>query len=147
MQLGQTDFGDPVNGSTSYTVCVYDEDAGTPVFKMGASLAPGGMCGTRTCWKAVSGKGWVYKNKTGNAGGITKVQLKGGAPGKPQVQVQGKGTSLPLPAPISGTEFFDQDPAVIVQLYSSSPADCWSSTFDSLSTKKNDGLQFRATTP
>jgi Tol biopolymer transport system component len=147
VQLVQTDFGDPVNGSTSYKLCVYDETASSPVFKMGATVAPGGMCGTKQCWKGVADKGWAYKNKGGNGDGITKAQLKGGAPGKPQVRVQAKGTSLPMPAPISGTEFFDQDPAVIVQLYSSSPAKCWSSTFDMLSTKKNDGVQFKAVTP
>ena len=116
-------------------------------FKMGATVAPGGMCGTKPCWKAVSGKGWTYKNKAGNGEGITKAQLKGGDAGKPQAQVQAKGASLPMPAPISVAEFFDQDPAVIVQLHSSSPANCWSSTFDDQSTKKNDGVQFKATTP
>jgi hypothetical protein len=48
---------------------------------------------------------------------------------------------------VSGTQFFDQDTAVIVQLYSSSPANCWSSSFDTSSTKKNDGQEFKATTP
>jgi hypothetical protein len=105
------------------------------------------MCGAKPCWQAVSNKGWTYRNKAGNGDGITKARLKGGAAGKPQVQVQAKGTNLPMPAPVSGTEFFDQDPAVIVQLHSSSPVNCWSSTFDDQSTKKNDGVQFKATTP
>ena len=154
LQLAQNDFGDPVNGTATYTVCVYDQTGSSPVFKMGASVAPGGTCGTRRtggtpvpCWKAVRDKGWAYKSKAGNQDGITKVQLKGGGAGKPQVQVQGKGVTLPLPAPISGGEFFDQDPAVIVQLHSSSPANCWSSMFDGSSTKKNDGGQFKAVTP
>ena len=147
VHLVQAAFGDPVNGTTTYTLCVYDQTGRTHVFKMGASVVPGGMCGTKPCWKAVSDKGWGYKNTNGNADGVSKVQLKGGAAGKPQVQVQGKGATLPLPAPTSGIEFFDQDPAVIVQLHSSSPANCWSSTFGGQSTKKNDGGQFKATTP
>ena len=145
VQLGRTDFGDPVNGSTNYKLCVYDETGGTPVFKMGASIANGGTCGAKPCWKAVSTKGWAYKDKVGKADGITKVQLKGGKPGRPLVQAQGKGASLPMPAPVSGTEFFDQDPAVIVQLHNSSSPNCWSSTFDS--SKKNDGTQFKAVSP
>jgi len=43
-------------------------------------------------------------------------------------------------------EFYDQDPAVIVQLHSSNPASCWSSTFDAPSTKKSDSFNFKAVT-
>jgi hypothetical protein len=75
------------------------------------------------------------------------VTLKSGPPGRPQVQVRGNGASLPVPQPVGGTRFFDQDPAVIVQLQSGSQVNCWSSTFDGSSTKKNDGVQFKATTP
>jgi hypothetical protein len=145
--LGQEEFGDPVNGSTSYTLCVYDQTGDSPVFKMGATVAPGGLCGGNPCWSALGTSGWSYKNSAGNGNGITKLSLKGGAVGKPKVQVKGGGTSLPLPAPISGTEFFDQDTQVVVQLHSSSPMNCWSSTFDGSSTKRNDGVQFKAVTP
>jgi hypothetical protein len=130
-----------------YKICVYDQVAGSPAFKMGASVAARGMCGISPCWRAVSNTGWVYRNSGGNADGITKVLVKGGVAGKPRVQVQAKGTTLPLPTPISGTQFFDEDPAVIVQLYSSTPPNCWSSSFTAASTKKNDGVQFKATNP
>ena len=106
---------------------------------MGATVGSGSM------WSALGSTGWGYKNSAGNAAGITKLSLKSGATGKSKVQVKGAGMSLPLPAPISGTEFFDQDTAVIVQLYSSSPANCWSSTFTAA--KKNDGTQFKTTAP
>jgi len=141
----QGDFGDPVNGTPSYTLCLYDQSGGTPVFKMEAGIAAGGTCPTKPCWKAIFDKAYGDRNKDGNDGGITKVAFKGGDAGKPSLQVAGKGISLPLPAPISGSEFFDQDTAVIVQLHSSSPVACWSSTFDGSSTKKNDGVQFKAT--
>jgi len=49
-------------------------------------------------------------------------------------------------ASFSGMEFYDQDPAVIVQLHSSNPASCWSSTFDAPSTKKSDSFNFKAVT-
>jgi hypothetical protein len=97
-----------VNGTT-YTLCVYDETAGSAVFKMGAAVAPGGMCGTKTCWKAIRDRGWGYTNRDGNDYGISKMTLKGGDAGKPQALVKAKGASLPLPAPRSATEFFDQD--------------------------------------
>lgn len=144
--LAQGDFGDPVT-STSYRLCVYDQAGGTPVFKMGATVTPGGTCGTKPCWKALSDKGWAYKNAGGNGDGIRKVMLKGGDAGKPQIQVHGKGGDLSLPVPVSGTALFDQDPAVIVELHRTDAPVCWSSTFDTTSTKKNDGVQFRAVTP
>ena len=147
VQLGLTDLGDPVSGGTGYQLCVYDEAAGSPTLKMAVAVAPGGACGAKPCWKAVSTKGWSYKNKAGNGGGVTKTQLTGGAAGKPGVKVQGKGGNLPLPAPVSATEFFDADPAIVVQLHSSSTGNCWSSTFAASGTKKDDGAQFKAKSP
>ena len=138
------DFGDPLNGGTSYTLCLYDQTGGAPVFKMGATVAAGGTCGVVPCWSGGT-SGWAYKNGTGNAAGITKLSLKSGGAGKSKLQMKGAGVLLPLPAPISGTKFFDQDAALIVQLYSSSPANCWSSAFTAA--KKNDGTQFKATAP
>jgi hypothetical protein len=145
--LGQGDFGDPMNASTLYELCIYDQSGGTPVLKMGASVAPDGLCGGNPCWSALGNSGWRYKNGVGNGNGITKASLKAGASGKSKVQVKGAGAFLPLPVPISGTEFFDQDTQVVVQLHSSSPVNCWSSTFGPASTKKNDGVQFKAVTP
>ena len=141
------DYGDPLNGSTSYRVCVYDQTAGVPVFKMGISVDPGGTCGTKPCWRAISTRGWAYGNRGGNPDGITKVKLISGKPGRPSVQVKAVGSNLPLPAPFSGTEFFDQNPAVLVQLYSSSPANCWSSTFATTGTKRNSPTRFQAKAP
>jgi len=145
--LAQSDFGDPVNGSTSYTLCLYDASGDMPVLKMAASVAAGGLCGAHPCWKALSAAGWVYVDQIGAAEGITRVFLRGGGSGKAKVQVGGKGSTLPLPAPLSGTQFFNVDTAVIVQLRSSAPAHCWSSRFAALNTKKNDGTRFRAVTP
>jgi hypothetical protein len=75
------------------------------------------------------------------------VTLKGGAILKPKVQVQAKGANLLLPTPMSETRFFAQDPALLVQLYASNPANCWSSYFEAANTKRNDGQRFKATTP
>lgn len=147
VQLGPTDFGDPVNGSTTYQLCVYDDAAGSPTLKLAVSVPPGGTCGGKPCWKVVGRKGWSYKNKVGNGGGLIAAQLAGGAAGKPKLKVQGKGPNLSLPVPTSSMTFFNEDPAVIVQLHSTNTGNCWSSSFAASGTKKNDGDQFKAKDP
>ena len=114
---------------------------------MGVAIDAAEQCGAEPCWSPLGNKGWRYHNPTGNAAGITSVKLIGGNAGKPKVQVKGKGAGLPLPAALSGSEFFDQDPSVIVQLNSSSPSACWSSTFVASGTTKNTATQFTAKAP
>jgi len=145
--LVQGDFGDPLDGITSYRLCIYDDTAGVPMLKMAATVASGGACGTKPCWRSVREKGWAYKNKVGNATGITKVLLKGSAAGKPRVRVGGKGDLLLLPAPVSATKFFNQDPAVILQLSRTDATTCWSTTFGAAGTKTNSGNRFKARVP
>lgn len=147
LPLSQADFGDPLLGNTGYTLCVYDQTGGVPALKMSATVPPGGTCGMDPCWRDLGGNGWAYKSKTPISDGLTKVTHKGGVADRPKVRVIGKGLGLPVPAPVSGSRFFAQDTAVIVQLHSSTSANCWASTFDPSSTKKNDGEQFRAVTP
>jgi trimeric autotransporter adhesin len=139
----QSSFGDPVGGGTAYALCLYDTTGGAAVLKMGVSIPAGGTCGTQPCWKALAQKGWSYKNTSG----ITKVLLIGGAAGKPSLQVRGKGMTLPLPAPLSGSQYFDEDPAVVIQLHSSNTMSCWSSSFAAAGTVRNAGGQFQASSP
>jgi hypothetical protein len=140
--LTQASFGNPV-GETAYTLCLYDQNGGVPTFVMGATIAPAGICGARPCWQALSDRGWRYKNKDGTGDGITRVSLMGGPVGRPKVQIGGKGLHLSLPAP-SGLQYFDVDPALIIQLHSSDPPACWSSTFDAAAVDSNDGTEFKA---
>jgi hypothetical protein len=141
----QGDFGYP--GQSTYKLCVYDQTGTLPVFKMGFTLGPDELCSETGRWRALGSIGWRYTNRAGNEDGVTKLSLEGGAAAEPKIIMKGGGTFLPVPIPISGTAFFAQDPAVIVQLYSSSPMNCWSSTFDASSTKANSGTQFKAVTP
>jgi hypothetical protein len=145
-QMMQADLGDPVNGNPFYSLCVYDYTGGSPALVMGANVAPGGACGTVPCWRAISDQGWAYKNASGNSEGVTAVKFKGGAAGKPYLQVAGRGAGLPLPFPISPTAFFAQDPLVTVQFHSG-PATCFSTSFPPSGTKKNTGTQFKAADP
>ena len=89
----------------------------------------------------------LARNALDRRDGVVGLKFKGGDAGKPSLQLAGKGAALPLPAPVSGSQYFDHDTEVIVQLHASIPDDCWSSTFGPLSAKKNDGIQFRAKTP
>ena len=133
--LVQDDFGDPADGSTAYTLCVYDETSDVPALVTDASVVAG------TGWKAISTKGYSYKDKTALQDGIRVVKLKSGAAGKPLVQLKLKGASLPMPTPVSGTQFFEQDSAVTVQLLASN-GNCWTAEFTTA--KKNAVDEFKA---
>jgi len=91
------DFGNPVTGTPIYRVCVYDASA-NPQPLLDMDVPPGGMCGTKPCWKATGTKGFGYKNKLGTPDGVTVVKLKMGVAGKAKVQATGKGAPLPTPA-------------------------------------------------
>ena len=132
------DFGDPVNGSTSYSLCVYDEAAGVPAVAMAMTAPPGGTCAGKACWVAKK-TGFLYKDKTLTNDGLMQLQLTAGAAGKAKIVVKGKGERLPVPLPV-GTGLFAQDAAVIVQLVNSDGV-CWEADF-SAPAKKNDLKQF-----
>lgn len=136
------DFGDPVAGTAGYRLCLYDESGGVVSLKMGAAWSSGGDCGGKPCWKGSAERGWSYKDKSGDADGITKVTFKPGAAGKPQIKISGAGASLPLPAPASGDKTLRQDLVVTLQLSLDGSGQCWASTFTTA--KRNDGESFRA---
>lgn len=142
--LEKSDFGDPESGSTSYRLCLYDQTGGSPVLKMGTTVANGGTCGTKPCWKEVADIAWSYKDRLGSADGITRLLAKAGPAGKSKVLVKGKGSNLHFPAPVSPTEVFDQDTSVIVQMHRNDVATCWSSTFAASATKANKPTVFKA---
>jgi hypothetical protein len=103
--LGQGDFGDPAGGTTSYTVCIYDDDE-TLVGQMVVDRG-GQTCGTpaRPCWKALSTIGYKYKDRDTSADGISKIIAKAGSAGKGKIIVLGKNNAstgqLSLPTGIA----------------------------------------------
>lgn len=113
-------LGDPVTGSTSYAICLYDDGN----LKSGYVVLSGGTCGTQACWKATSTTGFRYKNPATDADGIFKVRLRAGT-GTAKIKVKGKGPNLSVPLPIT------QSTAVTVQLVKNpgSGPECWSSAF------------------
>jgi DNA-binding beta-propeller fold protein YncE len=83
----QSDFGDPVGGSTRYDLCIYSP-GGSLVGEMTVDRA-GQTCGTRPCWKPVSTLGYRYTDKNAASDGIKSIVTKGGAVGKGSVKLKG----------------------------------------------------------
>jgi hypothetical protein len=137
-------FGNPVADSGSYFLSIYDYAAAAAELVVEAQIAGAGSCDGAPCWKAVADKGWSYKDKRGDSDGITQVKFKGGAAGKPSLQISGKGENLPLPAAFSDERTFQQDGLVVVQLQNENRGDCWTSSFAATQTGKNNGLTFKA---
>ncbi len=132
-------FGDPVNGSGDYRVCLYDSSAADQPI-MEATMPPGGICDDRPCWDARGDRGFSYRDKQATPDGITKAKMKAAEEGKPQVQIVGQGVELPMPA-LSLTL------PVTVQyvVNEGATSECWQTTFTEF--KKNDERQFKAKGP
>jgi hypothetical protein len=133
-----SDLGDP-STDTSYSLCVYDGVDGTPALALPLLVDPG------AAWKATGTKGWKYKDKTGASDGVQSVALKVGAAGKASAQLTARGQSLPDLAPNDGSELFDEDESVVVQLFNGGA--CWGSEFTPAGTKRNEADAFEAKAP
>ena len=134
-------FGDPTT-TDGLALCLFDRSQATPSLLFRAAVAPGGNCGTATkpkaCWVG-NGKNFKFKNKAGNAEGVTSVVLTPGAGGEAKVQLKAKGVGLtnhpfgmpspPLPLPFT------------VQLQSDN-GQCWEATYSAAGVKKNVGETF-----
>ena len=134
------DFGDPTV-STDLALCVYDRTTDAPALVVESGIGAGPLL-----WSG-SDSGFKYKDKSGFAGGATRIQLRAGADGNAKIQFKGEGLALPLPGPVAEDRYFDVDPDVTVQLIGSDTPACWSSTFSSQGTKKNKADSFKAKAP
>jgi hypothetical protein len=133
------DFGDPVAGTPTYRLCVYDASAHAQPL-MNLDVPPGGTCGTKPCWKATGTKGFAYKNKLATPDGITAVKLKAGLAGKATVQAIGSGEPLPQPSlplilPVT----------VQLTLQDGATTRCWQTTYTTM--KTNTTVVFQAKGP
>jgi len=90
-----SDFGDPVGGTGTRRLCVYDA-SGAAQPRLAAAVPAGGTCGTRPCWKPTK-NGAAYTNKDATPDGITSLKLKAGLDTKAAVQASGAGTNLAMP--------------------------------------------------
>ena len=128
-------FGSPLT-TTDYHFCVYDETGGTPALVMSLTAPAGGTCADKPCWKETK-TGFQYKDKLLSQHGLAQVKMKEGLiAGKAQIQVKGKGASLPVPTlPLA------QDSKVTIQINNTDGA-CWTTSFSAPATK-NQADQFK----
>ncbi len=115
------ELADPTT-TADYRLCLYD-GAGTILFDL--PVPASGICGTKSCWKAPK-NGFVYKDKLGNAGGVTDLALKAGATdGKTALKLKAKGGSLALPVlPLTQTPG-----PVRVVLTNEASTICWTASY------------------
>lgn len=138
------EFGNPLE-STGYTLCIYD-DAPAPLL-VGQFFVPAArICGTKACWATSRLTGFRYLDRLKAADGILRTRLYSGVAGKASIIMVGKGLALPLPVPLSPTQFLNQAPAVIVQLQKSDGPPCWEASYTA-SARRNTGTWFNAVTP
>ncbi len=130
------EFGDPVNGFTAYTLCIYDEDGGGARLVLRASAPAGGSCTGRPCWEPMGSEGYRYRDKNLSPNGISHIMLRAGGPGKASLRFKGKGASLGMPSLL-----LLQDSKVTVQL-KNTQGECWSAAY-SAPASRNQADQFK----
>ena len=123
-----TDFGDP-RSTTSYTVCIYDQDATAPggVSLMLSATAPPG-----SKWSPTS-TGYRYQDTTLSPGGLRKILLRAGADHAAQIMVTGKRDNLAL-------QSLPAELPLTVQIKASTGA-CWDATYPTADT--NTPIRFK----
>jgi hypothetical protein len=130
-----SELGDPIAGTTSYSLCIYDETAGAAAFQAKLDVPPGGTCGGKPCWKTKTNK-LSYRDPSGTAAGVRAILLKTGPAGKTKARLKARGTNVPavgLP--------YDQQDEVIVQLVNDENV-CWESRYPAPA-KRSDGERFK----
>ncbi|MBI5506175.1 MAG: cellulase family glycosylhydrolase [Deltaproteobacteria bacterium] len=82
----RADFGDPVEGHSRYSLCLYaDAMLAGEFFVDRAGLT----CNGSACWR-LAGLGWRYKDARASAAGIGQVTVKPGATGAGSAKVLGR---------------------------------------------------------
>jgi hypothetical protein len=132
-------FGDPVTGSTSYKVCIY---ASNDLKGQYTVARAGDICGNRSCWSALSGKGYKYSDKSTAADGILKMKLSGGDAGKGKIKIIGKNNASTMPTGVAAVLQNETNATVRVL---TSDASCFGVSLTQV--KKADGTIFSAVGP
>ena len=133
-------LADPA-GTTSYSVCFYDETAGAASLVGSLTVSPGGD------WRDRNPKGWKYKDSSGVEDGVTQIQLTpSDTNGRARLKLKARGSTGGWPAPVDGTRYFVQDGSVTVQLVNTDTATCWTSEL-AAPAARNVPDQFKDKTP
>ena len=126
-------FGDPINTTNDFDVCVYKDTLGTPTLVFSARLLAGGSCAGKPCWKAGTTT-YKYKDKDRSPDGLLSAGFKSSTvPGGSQIKVKGKGTLLNMPLLPLATP-------VVVQIHNTGA--CWETTHTTPIV--TDGTQFKS---
>lgn len=128
------DFGDPVDGSTSYKLCIYDEGgpSGAPRLILSGWIPSGGSCAGRDCWRRAGASSFRYKDKTRSSDGMQTLVLKAHADGSAKIVAAGKGAGLAFAVPELGLAA-----PVTVQLQSTHGG-CWEAIYRSPARNRSD---------
>jgi len=122
-ETSDADLGDPVEGSTQYTLCLFSQSVTGTRLLVSAEIPPGGVCRDRPCWKARRAGGFIYRDKDRKADGVVQVVLKSGAERRAKIALAAAGSNLPLP-PLP----LEEDSSVTVQLLSDEGS-CWQGVY------------------
>jgi uncharacterized delta-60 repeat protein len=89
------DFGDPLT-TDDYALCVYQ---GASQALWLRSVAPkGGACSFKPCWKPLAQNGAKYVDRELTPDGVSSLVLRSNVPGRVQLKLKAKGSSLALPS-------------------------------------------------
>ena len=139
------EFGDPLTGSTSYAICVYDESGGEPSLVISATAPAVRLYAGRPCWKETT-QGFRYFDANASPDGLLRVRLNAGVEGRAAITVKATGNHFPMPAPMSTSQLFHQNNTVTVQLVNSDGGVCWESGFHAPASR-NTADQFKERLP
>jgi hypothetical protein len=136
-------LGDPVDTTTSYALCVYDDLDPGPTLIVDAMAPDAGLCPGETCWRSLKApaSGLFYRRPFGVPDGLTSLLVKAGASGQSRVILRGTGARLPLPGlPLVAP--------VTVQVLTSD-GKCWGATYTGAHVIRNGapGTVFKAKAP
>jgi len=139
----QSDFGDPVAGSTEWATCLYDGE-GTLALQLQVDRA-GEACGTKACWKTKSTKGFTYKDSGAASDGVRKITATSGPSGKGKLAIQAgnKAKKNQASLPIGTTEALEDSTSATLQVIASGGL-CFEASLGAV--KRADRLQFQAKT-
>lgn len=137
----QGNFGDPVAGTSSQAICVFDGES-----HLVAELKidrGGDDCGRGSCWREVSSRGFRYADRDAQASGITRAVLTSGDAGRGSINVLAKNREpdqLALPAGIAAA-LEGTTTAATVQFFTNDAA-CFHAELDTV--MRNRDTQFTA---
>jgi hypothetical protein len=131
-------LGSPADGLTSYSLCVYDESAGSARLVFSVAMPARALCSGRPCWTQERLLGAVKRTFSDRCApfeydGLRSTQLVLFRDSLLRVRVEARGENVPLPGPASTRRYFQQDRRVVTQLLRSDVRSagtlCWEAKF------------------